>query len=236
MPNDYFQFKEFVIYQDKCAFKVGTDGVMLGAYAKVKENDKVLDIGTGTGLIALMIAQKGGTNITAIEPDISSYEQALMNVNKSKWDNSITVLNEDLQSFMSTDQRFDLILTNPPYFVNSLKNPDPRKSATRHTDTLSTDDILAGVARLLTDNGRFQIILPFVEGNIFIAESAGYGLFCNQILKIKPLPTSEIRRMILTFSRKRIQVSEKFLIIEKGQRHQFTEDYINITRNFYLNF
>jgi tRNA1Val (adenine37-N6)-methyltransferase len=235
MSNNYFTFKQFTVYQDRCAFKVGTDGVLLGACTNISEKDKILDIGTGTGLIALMLAQKGGIDITAIEPDKDSFEQACQNVEASKWSNRIRLENTDLQNYKPKN-KFSLIVSNPPYFINSLKNPDLRKASSRHNDSLSSTDLLKGVSELLAEDGRFQIILPYIEGNIFIAEAAGYGLYCNSILKIRPLPTSDIRRMILTFTRKRASVNEKFLTIERGARHEFTEDYIEMTKEFYLNF
>ena len=123
MSNSYFSFKQFTVFQDKCAFKTGTDGVILGAYTDISGADKILDIGTGTGLIALMLAQRCEGEITAIEPDKDSYRQACRNVEKSKWSNRIKVENIDLQNFNPGDTKFDLIVTNPPYFINSLKNP-----------------------------------------------------------------------------------------------------------------
>ncbi|MDO9341199.1 MAG: hypothetical protein Q7T72_11830 [Bacteroidales bacterium] len=134
------------------------------------------------------------------------------------------------------NEKFDLIVTNPPYFTDSLKNPDPRKSAARHNDSLTSEELLVGVSRLLDDNGHLQLIMPYVEGTVFIAEAQKYGLYCNNILKIKPLPTAEIRRLILSFSRERLKVTEKFLTIEHGKRHEFTEEYINLTKDFYLKF
>jgi tRNA1Val (adenine37-N6)-methyltransferase len=236
MANNYFSFKQFTIYQDKCAFKVGTDGVLLGACANVAGVMHILDIGTGTGLIALMLAQRCNTEIFAIEPDRSSFKQALKNVGKSKWSNKIKVENTDLQNFNPGILKFDLIVTNPPYFTNSLKNPDLRKSVARHNDTLNNNELLKGVSRLLSEDGRFQIIMPYAEGNILISGAQEHGFYCNNILKIRPLPTSEIRRLILTFSRHKQKAAEKFLTIERGKRHEFTEEYINLTKDFYLKF
>jgi tRNA1Val (adenine37-N6)-methyltransferase len=127
-------------------------------------------------------------------------------------------------------------VTNPPYFKGSLRNPDEKKASARHDVSLSLAEILQYVPALMKPDVKFQIILPYAEGNIFIADAAGYGLYCNSILKIRPLPTSEIRRLILGFSRKRKKVSEKFLTIEKGKRHEFTPEYIDLTRDFYLRF
>jgi len=236
MANNYFNFKQFTINQDKCAFKVGTDGVLLGACADVTGVAEILDIGTGTSLIALMLAQRSVAEITEIEPDNDSFEQACDNVRKSKWHNRIMVINSDLQNFSPGNARYDLIVTNPPYFTDSLRNPNPGKAATRHNVNLDTSDMLSGVIRLLGDNGKFQVIMPYVEGNILIAEAREYELFCNSILKIKPLPTSEVGRLILTFSRHRLKPAEKFLTIEYGKVHKFTEEYINLTRDFYLKF
>lgn len=236
MANNYFNFKQFTVFQDKCSFKVGTDGVLLGAYADITGASKILDIGTGSGLIALMLAQRSEAEITAIEPDGDSFLQASSNFQSSKWGKRIKAEKTDLQNFNPGGIKFNLIVSNPPYFSDALRNPDPRKAATRHNDSLTPEELLKGAIRLMADDGKLQVIMPYVEGNIFIAEASGYGLYCNNILKIKPLTTSEIRRLILTFSRKRLKATEKFLVIEQGERHDFTEDYKTLTKDFYLNF
>jgi tRNA1Val (adenine37-N6)-methyltransferase len=236
MANKYFSFKQFTIRQDKCAFKVGTDGVLVGAYADVAGAKRILDIGTGTGLIALMLAQRCEAEIAAIEPDRDSYEQACSNIESSRWSSRVKAENTYLQNFKPAGIQIDLIVTNPPFFTDSLKNPDPVKAAARHKDTLSSDELLKGVTRLMAEGGRLQVIMPYAEGNIFIAEAQAYGLYCNNILKIKPLPSSEVMRLILTFSRHRQKVKESFLTIEHGARHDFTELYINLTKDFYLKF
>jgi len=236
MASNYFSFKQFTINQDKCSFKVGTDGVLLGACADLSEAKNILDIGTGTGLIALMLAQRSEADIVAIEPDGDSFIQASSNVAGSKWNKRVKVENTSLQNYDPGALRFDLIVSNPPFFSDSLKNPDKDKAAARHNDTLKNEELLAGVNRLLATGGRLQVIMPYVEGNILIAEAQEYGLYCNNILKIKPLPTSEIRRLILTFSNQRQKATEKFLSIEYGRRHEFTEEYKYLTKDFYLKF
>jgi tRNA1Val (adenine37-N6)-methyltransferase len=235
MANSYFNFRQFVIYQDRCAFKVGTDGVLLGASADVSSAKMILDVGTGTGILAIMTAQRSSATITAIEPDRESFLQACLNVRKCPWSDRITVENVSLQQF-ETDSRYDLIIANPPYFSDSLKNPDPVRAASRHNFNLNNDDLLSGVKRLLAENGIFQVIMPYSEGMILIAEAADYRLYCNALLKIRPLPSSEIRRLIITFSGERKKPSEKILTIEHGKRHEFTEEYINLTREFYPGF
>jgi tRNA1Val (adenine37-N6)-methyltransferase len=236
MANNWFSFKQFTVNQEKSAFKVGTDAVLLGAFARAEGAEKILDIGTGTGVIAIMLAQRSSAEIVAIEPDYESFIEATANVNICRWKERILVVNSDLQSFFPDTGLYDLVVTNPPYFSDSLKSPDQRKNASRHNDSLLSGDILIGASRLLTEEGRLQLILPYAEGNIFIAEAAEYGFYCNNILKIRPLPTSEIRRLILTFSRRKLKPIEKFLTIEHGARHEFTDDYKNLTKDFYLKF
>ena len=235
MANNYFNFKQFRIEQEKAAFKVGTDGVLLGAYADISGAGTILDIGTGTGLIAIMLAQRCEAGITAIEPDYDSYLQCLENVKNCKWKDRINVEHTSLQEY-SGSRKFDLIVTNPPYFSGSLKSPHPGRSASRHNDSLTNDELLSDIPGFLEESGRFQLILPYEEGNIFIAASSDYGLFCNSILKIRPLPDSKVKRMILTFSRRKVRPSEKFLTIGRSRRHEYTDDYINLTKDFYLKF
>jgi tRNA1Val (adenine37-N6)-methyltransferase len=235
MANDYFEFKEFIIYQGKSPFKVGTDGVILGASADVAGVRNILDIGAGTGLISIMLAQRSAVTITAIEPDLNSFGQLKDNVSICKWKGRIETNCTRLQDY-HPGIKFDLIVSNPPYFTDSLRNPDPSKASARHNYSLPPIEMLGCVSELLENEGRFEVIMPFPEGNVFIAEAAMNGLYCNKIVKIKPLPNSEIRRIILTFSRQKLKPSEKFLVIERGARHEFTEEYINLTKDFYLKF
>jgi tRNA1Val (adenine37-N6)-methyltransferase len=237
MANNYFRFKQFTIQQDKSVFKVGTDGVLLGACANLKGSNRILDIGSGTGLISIMIAQKFNAEIVTIEPDYNSYLQTCENIKLCKWNNRIKTVNISFQEFsLSCIEKFDLIITNPPYFRDSLENPDPKKSVARHDNSLSSYEILSGSSKILSGTGILQLILPYAEGNLFIAEARDFDFFCNSIVKIKPVPSGKIKRLILEFGREKKQVKEKFLTIEKGNRHDFTEEYKDLTRDFYLNF
>jgi tRNA1Val (adenine37-N6)-methyltransferase len=235
MSNDYFHFKQFTIRQDRCVFRVGTDGVILGAAADVSDAETILDIGAGTGLISLMLAQRSEAEVVALEPDKESFGQMEENIRASKWTGRIEAVNLRLQDY-SPGITFDLIVSNPPYFTGSLKNPDARKATTRHADTLPRGELLAGAERLMSDKGRFCTILPYAEGNVLIAMAAGYGLYCIDILKIRPMPTSEIMRLVLSFSRKKTKTTERFLTIEHGRRHDFTREYVELTKEFYLKF
>lgn len=235
MGGSRFAFKKFAIEQNRAAFKVGTDGVILGACAHVEGAKRILDIGAGTGLIALMMAQRCNARIVAIEPDHESFAQMCENINASPWSARIKTAETSFQTFRYSG-KFDLIVTNPPYFSGSLKNPDIIKSQTRHNDTLKPSDILKGAVNMLDTHGALQLILPCTEGNRFIAQAAQYGLHCCDIIKIKPLPESEVKRLVLTFRRIKTTPAEQIITISNGKRHQFTSEYIELTKDFYLQF
>jgi tRNA1Val (adenine37-N6)-methyltransferase len=237
MANSYFKFKEFIIYQDKAVFKVVTDGVLLGASAEIEDSKRILDIGTGTGLIAIMAAQRSDAEIISIEPEEASFVQATGNISLCKWSERMRVIHSGFRDYyMTATEKFDTIITNPPYFRDSLKNPDHLKSTSRHAGSLTSFEILEGANILLGDNGNLQIILPYREGNLFISEALEYGFYCNRIINVKPIPDRDVKRLIMKFEKARKQLSEKSLTIETGIRHQFTEEYKEITRDFYLNF
>lgn len=235
MANDYFHFKQFTLNQGRCSFKVGTDGVILGAYAHVRDVQSILDIGSGTGLLAIMLAQRSNAAIQAIEPDIESFLQMSENVAACRWHERINVLNTRLQDY-KTGIRFDLIVSNPPYFTRSLRNPDARKSGARHDDSLPHKDLLECASVLLAESGRFQLIMPIAEGNLMIVEAVEYGLFCSEMLKIRPVAGSDPRRIVITFTRHEVRPLEKFLTIGDGRRNPFTEEYKNLTGEYYLKF
>jgi tRNA1Val (adenine37-N6)-methyltransferase len=237
MSDNYFRFKQFTVIQEKSVFKVGTDGVLLGACADYRGARRILDVGTGTGLIAIMAAQRTDAKIVAIETEINSYTEACSNAANSKWGERIIVLNTAFQKFaIRQKELFDVVISNPPYFRDSLKNPDEIKSATRHSDSLTSSEILEGAKNLLNYYGSLQLILPYTEGTLFIAEASQYGFFCTRIIKIRTVPSAEIKRLIMKFERVRKPPVEKFLTIETGQRHNYTEEYKEITREFYLEF
>jgi tRNA1Val (adenine37-N6)-methyltransferase len=237
MANNYFSFKQFTINQEKAVFKVGTDGVLLGAMADIKNAKRILDIGTGTGLIAIMAAQRCVAEIIALEPEPNSFLQACGNVKECKWVERINVIQSGLIDFVSSSlDKFDVLISNPPYFKDSLLNPDRDKSSARHSWSLGAEDILNAAVRLLKPDGSLQIIMPYVEGTLFIADAVNYGFYCNRIVKIKGIPTGEIIRLVMKFERVKKNPEEKFLTIETGSRHGYTEEYKEITKDFYLNF
>ena len=216
--------------------KVGTDGVLLGAWVNPANSSAILDIGAGTGLISLMLAQKSTTRIDALEIDPQACSQAKENTEKSPWPHQIEVINDSFQHYsQSCDAKYDLMVSNPPYFVNSLKAPDHQRSLARHSHTLPYDDLLKGVARLLTDDGKFYVILPYLEAQLFIVDAALYHLYCNQKLNIKPAPHKKTNRVLVEFSKIRNK-TEEFSLSILDQKNEYSREYKELTKTYYLNF
>ncbi|HAF27639.1 MAG TPA: tRNA (adenosine(37)-N6)-methyltransferase TrmM [Bacteroidales bacterium] len=237
MPNNYFKFKQFTVHQDKCAMKVGADGVLLGAWASCEHAQTILDIGTGTGLIALMLAQRSNSSIDAIEIDADACKQAADNANKSPWKERINIINQSFQDFSKeTNKNYDLIVSNPPYFQNSLVAPNPKRTDARHNSNLELEDIIMGSIKLLNENGKLNLILPYLEGNMFIVKAAEYNLFCVRQTKILPKPGAEPKRLLLEFMKTKKPLVEQEIIIELNKRHDYSDAYKNLTKDFYLAF
>jgi tRNA1Val (adenine37-N6)-methyltransferase len=237
LPNQYFQFKQFKIQQDKTAMKVGTDGVLLGAWASAKACRRILDVGTGTGLIAIMMAQRSNAEIDAVEPEENAFIQARENINNCPWRERIYLRNMRLQDFAEHHESlFDLIVTNPPWFSKSLSSPSQERTRARHTVSLSYHDLLDGSNKMLNEEGILSLILPYGEKKVFIDMATNKGLFCKRITHVKPLPGRKPKRVLLEFSYREEEPVENQITIEKGPRHVFTEEYVEMTKDFYLYF
>lgn len=235
MPNPYFRFKQFTVYQDKCAMKVGTDGVLLGAWADCKNAIQILDVGTGTGLIAMMLAQRSFARVHAVEIDAAAAKQAEENIRESPWKNRIAVFPIPFQDIESTGaSQYDLIVSNPPYFNNSLKPPHESRGVARHTDTLPFADLINGSKRILNPKGKLAVILPVVEGEQFIILAEKAGLFCQQKTIVIPRPGAEPKRLLISFGLEATPCITSELLIETGIRHAYSEEYIELTKDFYL--
>jgi tRNA1Val (adenine37-N6)-methyltransferase len=232
-----FQFKLFSVEQDRTAMKIGTDGVLLGAWAPIDNNPfSVLDIGTGTGIIALMLAQRSGAQqIDALEIDEEAYEQATDNFENSTWNDRLFCFHAGLDEFVEEpEDEYDLIISNPPFYSEDYKSENEQRDLARFADAMPFEDLIEAADLLLSENGIFSVIIPFKEEENFIALAAAYELYPLKITHVKGTPTSEIKRSLLAFSRNEIIDFPLDELIIETARHIYTPEYIALTKDFYL--
>lgn len=229
-----FHFKHFSLYHDRSTMKVGTDAVLLGAWAEVQPTDWVLDIGTGCGILPLMLAQKGITKVHAVDLDEASALEAAENFQASQWSRQLFAFHADIRKF-TMQCTYDLIISNPPFFINSYKSDTDRKNQTRHTDTsLSFVELASAVKRLLKPEGRFVLVLPERESHDFIPIAEKYHLYVHQCQQIIPMEGKEPNRvnLELRFGKpETVQVTE--LVMRKAD-NSFTEAYNEVVKPYYL--
>ncbi len=237
MSRNYFKFKQFTIQQEHAPFKITTDSVMLGAWADFHGARNILDIGTGTGVLALMAAQRTDANIVAIEPDPGAFMQAGLNISDSPWHERITLINTGVQDyFPKAGLLFDAVITNPPFFVDSLPNPDPGKAMARHSLTLSFRELLEAAIRLMVPSGTLHLVLPVNEAGQVIEIAGSLGLYCQRKLNVRPAPETPPSRVLMTLGYSQGNVEESTIVIEKGGRHNYSDEYVSLTKDFYLKF
>ena len=238
MPGHTFVFKKFTVFQHDSAHKVGTDAVLIGAWAQVEKAKSILDIGTGTGIIALMMAQKSHADIDAIEIDQGAFEQATQNADFCKWRDRIKIRHESLQQFSSTHkEKYDLIVSNPPYFVDSSKPPKEGRVAARHNDFLSFEDLIDGVVKTLSPGGKFFVILPNKEAATLKDLAEKRNLKLSKLLRIRTKQDKATeKRHIMQFEFSPTSFNEDSIVIEKEGRHEYTDEYKELTKEYYIHF
>ncbi|MDX1941497.1 MAG: methyltransferase [Saprospiraceae bacterium] len=231
-----FYFKQFAIHQDRCAMKVGTDGVLLGAWADVENAKTVLDIGTGSGVIAVMLGQRNTQSyIHGIEIDPDAFEQAKENMQNAPWAERLNAFHTSIQDYAkSCMQRYDLIVSNPPFFSGGTFSDNQDKNNVRHTIKLPHGDLLAAVRTLLHDNGKFCVILPFIEGLRFQELAKHYHLYCNKIMEVYPKVEKPVERLLMQFEKSEKTLEKEKIIMRNEGINEWTEDYIRLTGAFYL--
>lgn len=228
-----FQFKQFTIHQDRTPMKVGTDGVLLGAWADIRNAIHILDIGTGTGLIALMSAQRNPlARIDALEIEPNACEQAAENIQNSPWSERVHIHPDSLQNYISP-YRFDSIICNPPFFRQSTKTPEKGRTLARHDDTLPHTELIEHVSRLLQPEGNFSVILPSAEAIRLMEYAQKFSLYPQRITYVLPNPGKPPKRYLIEFAFTLREYTEDELIIEQS-RHHYSPEYIRLTQAFYL--
>ena len=232
-----FSFKQFTVQQDNCAMKIGTDSVLLGAWCPLENNPRsVLDIGAGTGILSLMIAQRSNAEqIDAIEIDEDAHEECVENFENSPWSDRLFCFHAGLDEFVDDpEDEYDLIISNPPFYAEDFKTEDSQRDLARFQDALPFEELIEAAALLLSENGVFAVIIPFKEEEHFINLCGQLDLFPIKVTRVKGTPTTEIKRSLLAFKRYELPVLEADILIIETSRHQYTEKYINLTKDFYL--
>ena len=239
--KDEFRFKQFSVKQDRCAMKVGTDGVLLGCWAEGGEN--ILDIGTGTGLIAMMMAQRfPNAHVDALEIDSSAACQALENIAQSPFKKRVSVVAESLQNYAASvcgecnfsDGMYDSIVSNPPYFINSLKNPNAERAKARHTDTLSYADLFTGVAKLIKAGGVFSAVIPVECEDLFCSEAFLHGFFLTRKYMVRTVGHKMPKRCLLAFSKQRSVTIDNMDVCLQNSDGSRTDWFNEKSSEFYL--
>ncbi|MCL3779996.1 methyltransferase domain-containing protein [Prolixibacteraceae bacterium JC049] len=231
-----FQFKEFTVVQQQSAMKVNTDSILLGSWADVSEANYVLDIGTGTGLLALMVAQRNTQAIIdAIDIDLPAVEEATLNFSNSKFSDRLNCFHQPLQSFATnSEKKYDLVITNPPYFEEGLVSPDTQRGNARHTNSLSFLDLIQGATQFLNTDGKLAMVIPIEARERIISIAQKHSLHLNRELQVQPTPTKPFNRSFLQFSFKKSDVTFQKLSIY-NTNSSYSECFKTYTKLFYLN-
>jgi len=231
-----FKFKKFSVEQHNCAMKIGTDGVLLGAWTTLPENiNSILDVGSGTGLLALMLAQRTQAEIIdAIEIDEAAFEQCVQNFETSEWADRLFCYHAGFDEFVDEiEDKYDLIICNPPFFSEDVSSGNVSRDTARQNASLPFKGLLEGISKLLAKGGKFSVITTYKEESNFIEMASKNKLFPNRICRVRGNPSSKIKRSLMQFSFNEIQTEINELTIEK-ERHVYTKEYIALTKDFYL--
>jgi len=235
-PQDRpFHFKHFSLFHHRSTMKTGTDAVLLGAWTSTENTNRILDAGTGCGIIALMLAQRSDAVIDALDIDLASTEEAAFNFSRSQWKHRLTAIHADLQEYRhSAVFKYDLIVSNPPFFTSSFKTKHPRRNLARHTDTMNPEMILDVAETLLQSNGKLSLVLPSREGRLFIKQAEQAGFKVNRLLHIIPVRGRMPNRMNIEFGKlsPADELTGEFVIRETNGN--FTQEYITLLKNYYL--
>ncbi len=234
MSHNVFHFQQFSINQDKTAMKISTDGVLFGACCNFENAENILDIGTGTGLLSLMAAQKSAAKITAVEIDNDAYLQAVENVKNSKFSDRIKIFHGDFLTFYKTcGEKYGYIISNPPFFENAFKSNDYKRNFARHTDSLPFEMMIKGVKEIISENGFFSVIIPFDKSLDFVRLCALSKLHLCKKITVYSKRNVPPFRVILTFSKQILPIDYDEIFIYENNK-TYSEKFRRLTANFYL--
>ncbi len=222
------------MYHHRSTMKIGTDAMILSAWAGVGDANNILDVGTGSGIIALMMAARSNAAIDAVELDTASAREAEQNFNQSPFASRLTIFQDDYTNYASsTTKKYDLIISNPPFFINDMRPENRLRKQARHTDTLSFNQLCTNTKKLLAGNGKFCLVLPYRESRFFLTEAESNGLFLKKKLIIFPRACKEPNRINLEFikTRPKVITEEKFII--RNEDNSYTKQYIDLLGAYY---
>lgn len=232
-----FFFKKFGMFHHRSTMRIGTDAVLFAQWVDVTSSDNALDIGTGSGVIPLILAQKGVGYVDAVELDADSYEEAAMNFNISVYSEKLSVIQNDVRDYAdNTDKKYDLIVSNPPFYASDVKPIKEKKVMARHVSTLSFKDLLLSAKKMMKEDARFALVLPFYESRLFIKEAESLGFCLQKEFLISPIEGKDPNRVNMQFVLKDVEKVESVLFTIRNKDYSYTEEYKKFLKDFYLDF
>lgn len=237
MDSRPFFFKRFGMFHHRSTMRIGTDAVLFAQWVDVSDTDKALDIGTGSGIIPLILAQKGVAHVDAVEMDLDSYREAELNFRLSVWDERLLAVNDDVRRFaLEVGKKYDLIVSNPPYYSSDVKPVREKKVMARHVSTLSYVDLILSAKKMLKDDGRFAVVLPFYESKIFRKEAENHGFFLQKEQQIIPIKGKEANRLNMQFVMTEMEVFDSEQLVIRNKDYSYTNQYKDFLKDYYLDF
>ena len=232
-----FFFKKFGMFHHRSTMRIGTDAVLFAQWVGVSSSDNVLDIGTGSGIIPMILSQKGAGSVDAVELDADSYEEAKLNFSISAWNEKLNVFNTDVRVFADeTDKKYDLIVSNPPFYASDVKPIKEKKVMARHVSRLSFKDLLLSAKKMMKEDSRFALVLPFYESRLFIKEAEQLGFYFQKEMHIIPIEGKDANRVNMQFVLNKIDSVETECLTIRNKDYSYTEEYREFLKDYYLDF
>lgn len=232
-----FFFKKFGMFHHRSTMRIGTDAVLFAQWVDLTSSDNALDIGTGSGVIPLILAQKGVGSVDAVELDADSYEEAKLNFNISVYSDKLSVVQSDVRNYADNiEKKYDLIVSNPPYYASDVKPIKEKKVMARHVSTLSFKDLLVAAKKMMKEDARFALVLPFYESRLFIKEAESLGFYLQKEFLISPIEGKEPNRVNMQFVLNDVENVETELFTIRNKDYSYTDEYKEFLKYFYLDF
>ena len=232
-----FFFKKFGMFHHRSTMRIGTDAVLFAQWVPIFESDYVLDVGTGSGIIPMILSQKNANSVDAVELDTDSYEEAKLNFSISVWSDKLNVFNKDVRIFADeVNKKYDLIVSNPPYYASDVKPIKEKKVMARHVSTLSFRDLLFSAKKMMKENSRFALVLPFYESRLFIKEAEQLGFYLQKEMHIIPIEGKDANRVNMQFVLNEVNKLETEYFTIRNKDYSYTEEYKTFLKDYYLDF